>query len=185
VLAVRVGEELHLSSATVRDLAVGGLLHDIGKLSVPTSILQKPGRLDDEEYVEVKRHPNAGVLPLREIGGFSPGVLRLVAEHHARLDGSGYPNGLAGPEMGIGSRVLAICDVYDALVSDRIYREAWSPDRALCLLREETGTAFDGRCVDALARVLSVRDAPARERAAMGPLDMRAATTRRVLSARS
>jgi hypothetical protein len=162
LLAVQVGEALNLPPATLRHLAVGGLLHDIGKLSVSGGILRKPGSLDDAEYAEVKRHPEAGERLLRELGGFSPEVLALVAAHHERLDGKGYPHNLAGPELGIGPRILAVCDVYDALVSDRVYREAWTPERALELLRKDTGSAFDGRCVWALQRVLgAVIPAPA------------------------
>jgi HD-GYP domain-containing protein (c-di-GMP phosphodiesterase class II) len=157
LLAVRVGEALNLPPATLRHLAVGGLLHDIGKLSVSGAILRKPGSLSDGEYAEVKRHPEAGDRLLRELGGFPDEVLALVRAHHERLDGKGYPHGLAGPQLGIGPRILAVCDVYDALVSDRVYREAWTSDRALELLRSDTGTAFDGRCVWALQRVLGAQ----------------------------
>jgi HD-GYP domain-containing protein (c-di-GMP phosphodiesterase class II) len=154
LLAVRAGEALNLPPATLRHLAVGGLLHDIGKLSVSGAVLRKPGALDDDEYTEVKRHPEAGERLLRELGGFPEEVLALVGAHHERLDGAGYPRRLAGPELGIGPRLLAVCDVFDALVSDRVYRDAWSCERALGLLQDETGSAFDGRCVWALRRVL-------------------------------
>jgi putative nucleotidyltransferase with HDIG domain len=163
LLAVRLGEELGLPAAALRDLAVGGLLHDIGKLAVPTGILRKPGRLGDHEFAEIKRHPEAGVRLLRELGGFPPEVLGLVAEHHERLDGSGYPANLTHRELGPGSRILAVCDVYDALVSDRVYREAWAPERALALLREEAGTGFDPACVEGLARLVG------EERSAVAP----------------
>jgi hypothetical protein len=159
---VVAAEEAYLGArvrALMLRLGAKDLLHDMGKLSVPTAILRKPGSLDDAEFAAVKRHPEAGVRLLRELGGFPDAVERLVAEHHERLDGSGYPAGLAGAELGIGSRILAVCDVYDALVSDRVYREAWSSDRALSLLREEAGTSFDGACVGALARVLAAREA--------------------------
>jgi putative nucleotidyltransferase with HDIG domain len=163
LLAVQVGEALGLPAATLRHLAVGGLLHDVGKLSVAGEILRKPAKLTDEEYAEVKRHPEAGVRLLRELGGFAPAVLSLVGEHHERLDGAGYPGGLTGAELALGPRILAACDVYDALVSDRVYSEAWSSDRALALLREQAGTGFDGRCVEALAGVVApeLRLAPA------------------------
>jgi HD-GYP domain-containing protein (c-di-GMP phosphodiesterase class II) len=154
LLAVQVGEALALPPATLRHLAVGGLLHDIGKLAVSGETLRKPGALTDAEYGDVKRHPEAGERLLGELGGFPAAVHRLVGQHHERLDGGGYPRGLTCAEIELGPRILAVCDVYDALVSDRVYREAWTPERALALLREETGTGFDGACVAALADVL-------------------------------
>jgi HD-GYP domain-containing protein (c-di-GMP phosphodiesterase class II) len=156
LLAVQVGEALGLPAATLRHLAVGGLLHDIGKLSVAGAILRKPGALGDDEYAEVKRHPDAGVRLLRELGGFAAAVHSLVGEHHERLDGGGYPRGLTAPDLAIGPRILAVCDVYDALVSDRVYREAWTPERALALLRAEAGAAFDPACVESLAVVVGL-----------------------------
>jgi HD-GYP domain-containing protein (c-di-GMP phosphodiesterase class II) len=154
-LAVEVGEQLGLSPARLRSLATGGLLHDIGKLSIPTAILQKPAPLDDAEYDVVKLHPERGRDLLGELGGFDESVTRLVLDHHERLDGSGYPRGVAGPALDLPTRILAVCDVYDALVSDRVYRAAWAQDAALALLRDEAGTAYDERCVDALERVVT------------------------------
>ena len=155
LLAVRVGEQLRLSPATLRHLAVGGLLHDIGKLSVPAAILRKPGALNDHEYAAIKRHPSNGVRLLRELGGFPDAVHALVGEHHERLDGRGYPSGLTAAQIEIGPRVLAVCDVFDALVSDRVYREAWTTERALAFMRGEAGTGFDSRCLEALAHLVS------------------------------
>jgi putative nucleotidyltransferase with HDIG domain len=160
LLAVRVAEELRLPAATLRHLAVGALLHDIGKLSVADHVLCKPGSLTDEEFEEIKRHPGAGLRLLRELGGFSTEVHKLVHEHHERLDGSGYPNGLAGPQLGIGPRILAVCDVFDALTSDRVYRDAWTEADALGLLRSDAGTKLDAACVHALERVLAVTVVP-------------------------
>jgi HD-GYP domain-containing protein (c-di-GMP phosphodiesterase class II) len=151
LLAASVGEELKLSATARRHLAVGGLLHDIGKLAVPLEILQKPGALDDHEFAAIKRHPGDGRRLLEELGGFAEPVRALVSDHHERLDGSGYPRGLTAEEMPIETRILAACDVYDALVSDRVYRSAWSPERAFALLRDES--QFDPRVVDALERV--------------------------------
>jgi putative nucleotidyltransferase with HDIG domain len=151
LLAVGVGEELGLPPARLRELATGGLLHDIGKLSVPDEVLQKPAALDDEEYALVQRHTVWGDSLLGRLG-FSPAVRRLVRGHHERLDGSGYPDGATA--LSLETRVLAVCDVYDALRSERVYREAWSYERAVGLLRKEAGTAFDARCVAALERVL-------------------------------
>src|SRR4051812_9313046 len=124
LLAVRAGEALNLPPATLRHLVVGGLLHDIGKLSVRGAILRKPGALDDDEYTEVKRHPEAGERLLRELGGFPEEVLALVGAHHERLDGAGYPRGMAGPELGIGPRLLARCGLFDPPRSPRGLRHA-------------------------------------------------------------
>jgi putative nucleotidyltransferase with HDIG domain len=160
LLAARVAEELKLPAATRRHLAVGGLLHDIGKLSVPLAILQKPGSLTNEEYTEIKRHPWAGRRLLDELGGFPPTVRDLVSDHHERLDGKGYPRGLTAPELSLPVRILTVCDVYDALVSDRVYRNAWTAERAFELLRSESGDAFDPDCVEALCRVLGCNQDP-------------------------
>src|SRR3954452_11317765 len=161
ILAAQVGEELRLPATTRRHLAVGGLLHDIGKLSVPLEILRKPAGLTDDEYAEIKRHPEAGRRLLEELGGFSPTVLDLVSDHHERLDGRGYPRGMTEEELPLHTRILTVCDVYDALVSDRVYRSAWTPERAFELLRSESGSAFDERCVGPLPRVVGLADWPA------------------------
>jgi HD-GYP domain-containing protein (c-di-GMP phosphodiesterase class II) len=154
LLSARVGDELCLPPGRLRNLAMGGLLHDIGKLSVDDDVLKKPSALTDAEFEEVKAHPEAGVRLLRELGGFSEAVLSLVNDHHERLDGSGYPRGLRAEEISLDARILATCDVYDALVSPRVYRDAWSPERAMKLLRDGADVEFDRKVVDALALVL-------------------------------
>ena len=154
LLAVRVGEELGIPASRLRELAIGGLLHDIGKLSVPDEILKKPGSLDDREFEIVRRHPVSGHALLGDLG-FSHRIRGLVRDHHERLDGAGYPHGAAAGELPLETRVLTVCDVYDALRSRRVYREAWDHHRALALLRSEAGTAFDAGCVEALERVLT------------------------------
>jgi putative nucleotidyltransferase with HDIG domain len=159
--AVQVGEELGLPPGRLRALAIGGLLHDIGKLSVPARILKKPSNLDDDEFAVIKRHPEWGVKLLRELGGFPSAVQELVHDHHERLDGVGYPRGLRGCDLSLDTRILTVCDVYDALVSPRVYRPAWSHEQAISLLRDEIGTAFDVRCVEALEAVL-IREQPQR-----------------------
>ena len=151
--SVAVGERLGLAPARLRDLAIGALLHDIGKLSVPDAILQKPAALTAAEYEVIRRHPEHGhdlVLQL----GFPRQVSRLVRDHHERLDGAGYPHGLRAADLDLETRILTACDVLDALLSTRVYREAWTLDRALGLLHDESGTAFDPRCVQALEHVL-------------------------------
>jgi hypothetical protein len=153
--SVQVGELLGISPGRLRALATGALIHDIGKLAVPDSILKKPGALDDEEYAVIKRHPDQGARLLDEVGGFSPPVRRLVRNHHERLDGKGYPSGLRADRIDLDTRILTVCDVYDALMSPRVYRPAWTHAAAIELLRGETGTAFDARCVKALEQVLA------------------------------
>ncbi len=163
--AVQVGEELGLAPVRLRELAIGGLVHDVGKLAVPNEILQKPGALTDEEFDVIKRHPQLGSELVRELG-FSARVAALVLDHHERLDGSGYPRGLGAPDLDIETRIMAVCDVLDALLSKRVYREAWTLEDALALLRNESGTRFDPACVEALERVLArERDRPARRAA--------------------
>ena len=158
--AVQVGEELGLSGGRLRALATGALVHDIGKLSVPDAVLQKPGPLTDEEFAVVKRHPEWGEKMLIDLG-FDENVRQLVRDHHERLDGSGYPHGANGSLISFDARILAVCDVYDALISRRVYRDAWPHERAVALLRAESGTSFDVKCVAALERVLSIERAPA------------------------
>jgi putative nucleotidyltransferase with HDIG domain len=158
--AVQVGEELGLSPLRLRELATGGLVHDIGKLSVPNSILRKPGKLAAQEFEVIKRHPEIGFRMLLDLG-FSQSVGRLVLDHHERLDGSGYPRGVAGPAMSLEARILAVCDVYDALVSNRVYRDAFSHEDAIGILLGEAGTKLDRRCVTTLVGLMAEERAPA------------------------
>jgi putative nucleotidyltransferase with HDIG domain len=154
-LAVEIGEQMGLSRSRLRSMAIGGLLHDIGKLSVPDPILQKPGPLDDDEFAVIKTHPERGRELLEELGGFDESVTRLVLDHHERLDGRGYPRGLHADDLDLATRILAVCDVYDALVSPRVYRDAWPVEKAIAHLQCEAETSFDPRCVTALILVLA------------------------------
>ena len=166
--AVQLGEQLGLSAGRLRSLAIGGLLHDMGKLSVPDEILQKPGALTDDEYAVIRCHPEWGRSLVRELGGFPAEVERLVMDHHERLDGKGYPRGLSENSLDLETRIMSVCDVYDALMSKRVYRDAWTQQAALQMLREQSGTAFDPRCVAALEQVLAAEGhspAPAPETA--------------------
>jgi len=153
--AVQIGEQLGLSPGRLRDLALAGLLHDIGKLSTPDAILTKPGRLTDAEMDVIKRHPGHGEQLARELG-YPERIRRPVRGHHERLDGSGYPDGLRGDEIDLETRILAVADVWDALVSPRVYRGAWTPARAMALLVDESDSGFDSRCVAALRAITGV-----------------------------
>jgi putative nucleotidyltransferase with HDIG domain len=153
--AVQLGEQLGLAPGRLRDLVLAGLLHDIGKLSTPDAILTKPDRLTAAEMDIIKRHPAHGDDLARELG-YPEQIRRGVRGHHERLDGSGYPDGLTGDEIDLETRILAVADVWDALVSPRVYRGAWTPERAMGLLVEESGTGFDPRCVAALRAITGV-----------------------------
>ena len=162
-LACAVGEELQ---AAARDAAPprdrrAAARH--GQAARPAGDpLQARPRSTRDEFAAIKRHPEDGARLLADLGGFDPEVLDLVLDHHERLDGGGYPRGLRAGEISPATRVLTVCDVYDALVSDRVYRPAWSRERALELLHEESGAAFDPDCVAALERVLArTQDEPA------------------------
>jgi putative nucleotidyltransferase with HDIG domain len=157
--AVQVGEELGLSPVRLRQLATGGLVHDIGKLSVPNSILKKPDSLTPDEFAVVQRHAEIGSRMLGDLG-FPECVRRLVLDHHERLDGSGYPRALTGPMISLEARILAVCDVYDALISNRVYRQAFSHEKALEILQAEAGTKLDRRCVATLIGIVSAERAP-------------------------
>ena len=161
--AVQVGEELGLSPERLRVLAAGGLLHDMGKLSVPDEILSKPDVLTPAEYEVVKQHPENGRRLLAELG-FGADVQRLVLDHHERIDGSGYPRGLQDAALDLETRILGVCDVYDALVSPRVYRNAWPHSEAIRHFLGPARSQFDRRCVAALERVLE------RERSTALPL---------------
>ena len=137
-------------------LGMAAFLHDIGKARVPDSILEKPGSLDAEEWKSVRRHPELGIEVLGELAErLLPEVRAAVLEHHERLDGSGYPRGLAGADVCWAARLVAITDVYDALTSERPYRAALSPAAALRIAREEMLGQIDGGMLEQFVRMLS------------------------------
>ncbi|QEC50489.1 HD-GYP domain-containing protein [Baekduia soli] len=170
--AVGIGERLGLSAGRLRDLALAGLLHDIGKLSTPDAILRKPGPLTDEEMDVIREHPGAGDALLAELG-YPERIRRGVRGHHERLDGQGYPDGLAADAIDLETRILAVADVWDALVSERVYRPAWPAERAMGLLQEESGAAFDPACVAALQAVVGLGPAADEHAPAPAPLPVR------------
>jgi HD-GYP domain-containing protein (c-di-GMP phosphodiesterase class II) len=163
--AVALGEAIGLRGGRLRELALAGILHDVGKLSVPHAILAKPGRLTDAEMDVIRCHPVWGDELLAQLG-HPDRIRRWVRGHHERLDGSGYPDGLEGSCLDLETRILAVADVYDALVSPRVYRGAWTREDALKLLREGAGTLFDARCVGELEALTA--GAPRQRAAASG-----------------
>ncbi|HEX2662761.1 MAG TPA: HD-GYP domain-containing protein [Candidatus Acidoferrum sp.] len=134
--AMRLGESLGLSEDDLQELRLGCLLHDIGKVDVPDKILLKPGRLNSEEIEIVRQHPVTGEKICALLKCLGP-ILPLIRHHHERMDGSGYPDRLCGEEIPLKARILQVADVYDALTSDRPYRDALSSEEALGILHEE------------------------------------------------
>src|SRR5919112_620419 len=150
--SLRLGREYGLSSAEMKALEFGSLLHDIGKIGVPDSILRKPAKLTEEEWVRMREHPVHGQKILRGIE-FLEGAARVVAQHHERWDGSGYPAGLKGTEIDVNARIFAVADAFDAMTSDRVYRAGRSYDEALAELDAFAGIQFDPTVVEAFRRV--------------------------------
>ena len=146
--AARIGRELRLSVTELETLECGGLLHDIGKIAVPAAILDKPGKLDPDEWEMMKRHPVAGFDILSPILAFAD-ALPIVRSHHEKPDGSGYPDALRGEEIPFLARVLAVADVFDALVSERPYRKGLSVTEACDIIQAQSGSHFDPAVVRA------------------------------------
>lgn len=150
--SLRLGYELGLSRDALRDLELGALLHDIGKIGVPDAILRKPARLTDREWEKMKMHPVLGYKILRNIP-FLSGAAKVVSQHHERWDGQGYPNGIKGEAIDIGARIFSVVDAFDAIVSDRVYRKGRSYEEAVAELDACSGEQFDPVVVDAFRRV--------------------------------
>lgn len=151
--AIKIADRLDLSEQEKEYLRYGAILHDIGKIGIPDNILNKPGRLDDEEYKMMKSHPEKGADIIKEILFLAP-VVPMVLHHQERYDGKGYPAGLAGDEIPIGARIISVLDAFDAMTSDRPYRPAPGADRAIEELRRCAGTQFDPKAVSAFLNIL-------------------------------
>ena len=164
-LALEVGRDLGLPRDRLRDLEFGALLHDIGKITIPKEILHKPGRLTDEEFDVMKGHAAAGQELLDRVGGVLTRVGRVVRHHHERWDGRGYPDGLAGEAIPIESRIIAACDSWNAMRTDRVYRAALPVSAAVFEIERGTGTQFDPHVAAALLRAVQ----PEVDRAAAAP----------------
>jgi HD-GYP domain-containing protein (c-di-GMP phosphodiesterase class II) len=154
VLADEVARHLDLAPHVVEQVRQAAQLHDIGKMAIPTSILNKTGQLNDEEWKFVRRHTIVGERILNAAPALAD-VALLVRASHERHDGAGYPDALTGEQIPIGSRIIAVCDAFDAMTSDRPYRLAMSPHDALAELQRCSGTQFDPIVVSAFQAVLA------------------------------
>jgi HD-GYP domain-containing protein (c-di-GMP phosphodiesterase class II) len=152
-IARGIARGMSLSEEQVEDLVTGTLLHDVGKIGVPDHILHKPGRLTDEEYETMRRHPTLGVEIVSPIRALAP-VLPTINHHHERFDGKGYPGGLRGEDIPLAARVLAVADAFDAMIRDRPYGYGVSREAALQEIEANSGTQFDPGVVVMLREVL-------------------------------
>lgn len=149
--SVAIAQELGLDAEMIHHIRIGAILHDVGKIGVPDRILRKPGRLSEDEWDEMKKHPAIGEKIMGQVRMLHT-ELPALAEHHERLDGKGYPKGLKGDEISLMGRIIAVADAFDAITSDRPYRTGMSVEEAFAVLRRGAGSQFDERCVAALIR---------------------------------
>jgi HD-GYP domain-containing protein (c-di-GMP phosphodiesterase class II) len=153
-LCVMIGRELGMTAAQQAVLSRSGLLHDVGKLGIPQAILDKRGALTESEWRVMKTHPELGISILGGTGRITREMLGVLY-HHERMDGSGYPHGLASAEIPIEARIVAVADTYDVLTTDRPYRRAVSRNDALLRVLDDAGPRLDPMVVAALHRILS------------------------------
>ena len=154
--SLQIAQELNLDEDAQHIVQVAALLHDVGKIGVPDSILRKPGKLSDDEYSAIKQHPTMGAIIVGAVAGFE-NTLDAVRHHHERWDGNGYPYGLKGLEIPVIARLMAVADAYSAMTTDRPYRKGLSTSRALSILINGAGSQWDPECVDALVRARRLR----------------------------
>ncbi|HET6597318.1 MAG TPA: HD domain-containing phosphohydrolase [Anaerolineales bacterium] len=152
-VTVRLAQALSISEEEITHIRRGALLHDIGKIGIPDSILHKPDTLTEEEWVIMRKHPRFAHDMLSPIEYLRP-ALSIPYSHHEKWDGTGYPRSLKGEEIPLSARLFAIADVWDALTSNRPYRDAWTEEQALAYIREQSGKHFDPHVVDLFFRVI-------------------------------
>ena len=150
----RMALELQLSDRDTETVIMAASLHDIGKIGVPEAVLRKPGKLTEEEFEAIKKHPEFGWMVLRGVEGFEE-ICLLLLHHHERLDGRGYPGGLRGEEIPFGARIITVADSFDAMTTNRPYRKAGSPEAAAKELLRCAGTQFDPVVVEAFMPYLN------------------------------
>lgn len=155
-MMVALAKQLGLSEAEIRSAGIAGLMHDLGKALMPTEVLNKPGKLTAAEFDIMKKHPEEGHRLLQ--GGFSvdPMVMDVCLHHHEKVDGSGYPKGLKGDEISIYAKMGAVCDVYDAITSNRPYKSGWDPAESLRKMAEWSNGHFDGKVFQAFVKSMGI-----------------------------
>ncbi|MCL2816974.1 MAG: DUF3369 domain-containing protein [Clostridiales bacterium] len=156
--AAKIGEKLGLKTHEMETLRIGSLFHDIGKIGIPDNILRKPGRLDQQEFEEIKQHPLKGMNILSSVSMFKD-IVPLIKHHHERVDGRGYPDGLRGDEIPLLAKIIAVADAFDAMTSDRTYRPRLSLSQSIDQLKAGSGVQFDPGVVKTLLELLENYDA--------------------------
>lgn len=155
-LMVALARQLGLSDEEVKAAGMGGLMHDIGKMAVPAEVLNKPGKLTDEEFALIKRHPEEGVRLLREGGVTDAAAIDVCLHHHEKTNGTGYPKGLSDAQISRLAKMGAVCDVYDAITSNRPYKAGWDPAQSLKQMASWANGHFDPRIFQAFVSSLGI-----------------------------
>lgn len=155
ILLANFGKHLNLEEEVVLDLAYAGFLHDVGKIKIPDDILHKPGRLSDQEMVVMRDHVYFGICTL-ESADIPEHIIRTVGEHHERIDGYGYPDGLRGDEISLFGRMIAIADTYDAITADRCYKPGMPSQKALSILMKDAPEKFDKALVEQFVKCVGI-----------------------------
>jgi HD-GYP domain-containing protein (c-di-GMP phosphodiesterase class II) len=156
-ISVDIAQELGFDQEAINDIQIGSLLHDVGKIGIPDHILMKKGRLTPKEFEEVKKHPGIGSNLIGQVRVLN-NVLPAIAEHHERLNGSGYPLGISKDQISMMGRIVAVADVFDAMSTDRPYREAICTQKVLDNLHRNAGILYDVDCIDALDRMIQRKE---------------------------
>jgi len=156
VLMVALGKQLGLRGEELKEVGIAGLLHDIGKMAVPGEILNKPGKLTDDEFEIVKSHPRRGWEILKSLGQSIESALDVCLHHHERMDGKGYPEKLSADTLSLHARMGAVCDVYDAITSDRCYKKGWEPAEAITKMASWKDGHFDETVFRAFVKTIGI-----------------------------
>lgn len=155
-LMIALARQLNLDESGVRDAGLAGLLHDIGKIAIPLKVLNKPGKLTDEEFAIVKSHPEVGAKILIDSYQVPPMALDVCLHHHEKVDGTGYPYGLKGENISLFAKMGAVCDVYDAITSNRPYKKGWSPAESIRKMAEWSKGHFDESVFQAFVKTVGI-----------------------------